>query len=151
MNRPTRQRQHLLEKIDRKQSRTPDKAGKRTKRWKKWADKHKLAYTTYTDLAGRNDVYDMIQRELDGVNQTLAAAARIRKFVLLYKELDADDGELTRTRKIRRAFVEERYAEIIAALYRDDARVAVDTTIRFQDGKTAHIQTELAIRVLGVS
>ena len=117
----------------------------------KWADKRKLAYTTYTDLAGRNDVYDMIQRELDGVNQTLAAAARIRKFVLLYKELDADDGELTRTRKIRRAFVEERYAEIISALYRDDARVAVDTTIRFQDGKTAHIQTELAIRALGVS
>ena len=116
----------------------------------KWADKRKLAYTTYTDLAGRNDVYDLIQRELDGVNQTLAAAARIRKFVLLYKELDADDGELTRTRKIRRGFVEERYAEIIAAMYGDAARVAIDTTIRFQDGKTARIQTELAVRVLGV-
>jgi long-chain acyl-CoA synthetase len=115
----------------------------------KWADKHKLAYTTYTDLAGRNEVYDMIQRELDRVNQTLAGAACIRKFVLLYKELDADDEELTRTRKIRRALVEERYAEIISAMYRDDARIAIDTTIRFQDGKTAHIQTELSVRVLG--
>ena len=117
----------------------------------KWADKRKLAYTTYTDLAGRNDVYEMIQRELDGVNQTLAAAARIRKFVLLYKELDADDGELTRTRKNPPRLRRGALCQIIAAMYRDDARVAVDTTIRFQDGKTAHIQTELAIRVLGVS
>jgi len=117
----------------------------------KWADKHKLAYTTYTNLAGRSDVYDLIERELDQVNRTLAGAARIRKFVLLYKELDADDEELTRTRKIRRAFVEDRYADIISAMYRDDARIAIDTTIRFQDGKTAHIQTELAVCVLGAA
>ena len=115
----------------------------------KWADKRKLAYTTYTDLAGRVEVYDVVQREIDRVNRTLAQAARIGKFVVLYKELDADDEELTRTRKIRRVFVEERYADILAAMYRDEDRIDVDTTIRFQDGKTARIRTELKVRALG--
>ena len=70
------------------------------------------------------------------VNETLPAATRIAAFVLLDKELDADDDELTRTRKVRRAFVAERYREVIAALYGDAPEVAIDTTIKFQDGKT---------------
>ena len=113
-----------------------------------WAEKKRISYTTYTDLSSRAEVYDLIQAELDKVNVTLQPAARIRKFVLLYKELDADDEELTRTRKVRRAFVEERYATIIAALYGEQDRIAIDTTIRFQDGKTARIQTNLAVRKL---
>ena len=68
--------------------------------------------------------------------------------MLLYKELDADDEELTRTRKVRRAFVEERYREVIAALYGDAPEVAIDTTIRFQDGKTSRIRTTLLVRRL---
>src|SRR5207302_11403364 len=112
------------------------------------AENRRLSYTTYTDLAGRPQVYDLIEREVDSVNETLPAAARIRKFVLLYKELDADDEELTRTRKVRRAFVEERYRGIIAALYGDEERIAVDTTIKFQDGKTARIQANLSVRRL---
>ncbi|HEY6004564.1 MAG TPA: AMP-binding protein, partial [Anaeromyxobacter sp.] len=82
----------------------------------KWAEKNRISYTTYTDLSAKPPVYDLLQKEVDTVNQTLPAAARIHKFVLLYKELDADDEELTRTRKVRRAFVEDRYREVIAAL-----------------------------------
>jgi long-chain acyl-CoA synthetase len=114
----------------------------------KWAEKNRLSYTTYTDLSAKAEVYDLVQREVDEVNRTLPTAARIRKFVLLYKELDADDEELTRTRKVRRVFVEERYKEVIAALYGDAPAVAIDTTIKFQDGKTSRIRTTLLVRLL---
>ena len=114
----------------------------------KWAERSKLSYTTYTDLSAKPQVYDLVQQAVDEVNRTLPAAARIHKFVLLYKELDADDEELTRTRKVRRGFVEERYREVIAALYGDAAAVPIDTTIKFQDGKTSRIQTSLLVREL---
>jgi long-chain acyl-CoA synthetase len=114
----------------------------------KWAEKNRLSYTTYTDLSAKPEVYDLVQKEVDQVNETLPAAARIQKFVLLYKELDADDEELTRTRKVRRGFVEERYKVVIDALYGDRGAVDIDTTIKFQDGKTARIQTTLLVRRL---
>ena len=117
----------------------------------KWAEREKISYTTYTDLSAKSRVYDLLQKEIDEVNKTLPAAAKIRKFVLLYKELDADDEELTRTRKVRRSFVEERYKSIIAALYGDERKIAVDTTIRYQDGRTARIQASLAVRELGAA
>ncbi len=82
-----------------------------------WAEKRRIAFTTYTDLASRPEVYDLIRREVETVNATLPPAQRIRKFLLLYKELDADDGELTRTRKVRRGVISERYGDIIAAIY----------------------------------
>ena len=114
----------------------------------KWAERSKLSYTTYTDLSAKPEVYDLVQEAVDEVNATLPQAARIHKFVLLYKELDADDEELTRTRKVRRGFVEERYREVIAALYGDAAAVPIDTIIKFQDGKTSRIQTSLLVRQL---
>jgi long-chain acyl-CoA synthetase len=117
----------------------------------KWAEREKISYTTYTDLSAKPRVYDLLQKEIDKVNQTLPAAAKIRKFVLLYKELDADDEELTRTRKVRRSFVEERYKGIIGALYGDEEKIAVDTTIRYQDGRTARIQANLAVRQMGAA
>ena len=110
----------------------------------KWAEKNRISYTTYTDLSAKPQVYDLVQQEVDLVNETLPDAARIGKFVLLYKELDADDEELTRTRKVRRGFVEERYREVIDALYGDAPEVAIDTTIKFQDGKTTRIQHHAA-------
>jgi len=116
----------------------------------KWAERRRISYTTYTDLSAKAEVYDLLQAEVDQVNETLPAAARIRKFVLLYKELDADDEELTRTRKVRRAFVEDRYQEVIAALYGDRGEVAIDTTIKFQDGKTTRIHTTLLVRELAL-
>ncbi len=114
----------------------------------KWAERNRLSYTTYTDLSAKPEVYDLVHAEVEQVNETLPAAARIRKFVLLYKELDADDEELTRTRKVRRVFVEDRYRDVIAALYGDAPEVPVDTTIKFQDGKTARIRTTLRVRRL---
>jgi long-chain acyl-CoA synthetase len=114
----------------------------------KWAEGRKISYTTYTDLSAKPEVYDLVHREVDQVNQTLPAAAKIKKFVLLYKELDADDEELTRTRKVRRVFVEERYKEVLSALYGASQQVPIDTVIKFQDGKTTRIQTTLQVREL---
>jgi long-chain acyl-CoA synthetase len=114
----------------------------------KWAERQKIPYTTYTDLSSKREVYDLLEREVSKVNETLPAPARLRKFVLLYKELDADDEELTRTRKVRRAVVEERYRDVIAAVYGEREAVDIDTTIRFQDGKTARIQARLPVRRL---
>jgi long-chain acyl-CoA synthetase len=112
----------------------------------KWAENMKISYTTYTDLSSKPEVYDLLEREVAKVNETLPAAARIRKFVLLYKELDADDEELTRTRKVRRNVVEERYRDVIAALYGETEAVDIDTTIKFQDGKVTRIQARLPVR-----
>jgi long-chain acyl-CoA synthetase len=114
----------------------------------KWAEGRRISYTTYTDLSSKREVYDLLEKEVARVNETLPAAARLRKFVLLYKELDADDEELTRTRKVRRGVVEERYRDVIAAVYGERDAVDIDTTIRFQDGKTARIQARLPVRHL---
>jgi long-chain acyl-CoA synthetase len=115
----------------------------------KWAERQKIGYTTYTDLSSRSEVYDLIEREVTQVNETLPPAARVHKFVLLYKELDADDDELTRTRKVRRSVVEQRYGDVIGAVYGEAEAVDIDATIKFQDGKSAHVQARLPVRRLG--
>jgi long-chain acyl-CoA synthetase len=114
----------------------------------KWAENRQIAYTTYTDLAAKPEVYELLRGEVEEVNATLPAAARIKRFVSLYKELDADDEELTRTRKVRRGFVEERYRQVIAALYGEARQVPIEAVIRFQDGKTARIATTLRVQEL---
>jgi long-chain acyl-CoA synthetase len=114
----------------------------------KWAEKQKIGYTTYTDLSSKPQVYDLVEREVAQVNATLPAAARVQKFVLLYKELDADDDELTRTRKVKRNVVEERYGDVIAAVYGEREVVDIDAVIKFQDGKTARVQATLPVRRL---
>jgi long-chain acyl-CoA synthetase len=111
----------------------------------RWAEKNRIAFTTLADLASRPEVYALIQREVEAVNATLPAAQRVAKFLLLYKELDADDGELTRTRKVRRAAIGEKYDEIISAIYAGRAEIEIDTRIRFQDGTTQRVQAKLAI------
>src|SRR3989442_312906 len=98
----------------------------------KWAEKNRIAFTTYTDLASRPEVYALLRKEVETVNATLPPAQRISRFLLLYKELDADDGELTRTRKVRRSVINEKYAGIIDAIYRGDADIPIDTMILFQ-------------------
>jgi long-chain acyl-CoA synthetase len=109
----------------------------------KWAEKRRIAFTTYTDLAARPEVYALLRREVELVNASLPEGQRIRKFVLLYKELDADDGELTRTRKVRRGVIGEKYGSIIDALYSDAPYVDIDTVIHFQDGTRQRIVTKL--------
>jgi len=111
----------------------------------KWAEKNRIAFTTYTDLASRAEVYDLLRKEVETVNSTLPPAQRISRFLLLYKELDADDGELTRTRKVRRGVINEKYGEIIDAIYRGESNIPVDTVIRFQDGTTQRIRTRLRV------
>jgi long-chain acyl-CoA synthetase len=115
----------------------------------KWAEKKRMSFTTYTDLASRPEVYALLRKEVETVNATLPPAQRISRFLLLYKELDADDGELTRTRKVRRGVINEKYADIIDAIYRGARNIPVDTVIRFQDGTTQRIRTSLAVVDLG--
>jgi long-chain acyl-CoA synthetase len=114
----------------------------------KWAEDHRINYTTYSDLAGKPEVYDLIEREVVRVNSTLPEKARIHKFLLLYKELDPDDEELTRTKKIRRGFINEKYVKEISALYSDAGELPIETVIRYQDGKTATLRTNLIIRTM---
>jgi len=114
----------------------------------KWAEENRINYTTYSDLAGKAEVYNLIEREVVRVNATLPAKACIAKFLLLYKELDADDEELTRTKKIRRKFINQKYAKEIATLYGDTEELPIETIIRYQDGKTATLRTNLIIRTM---
>ena len=114
----------------------------------KWAEQRSIAFTNYTSLSSQPEVYRLLREEVEKVNATLPEPQRVRKFVLLYKELDADDGELTRTRKVRRNVIAEKYADIIDAIYGDTPMVHVDTIIRFQDGTTSRIQTDLVVEKL---
>jgi long-chain acyl-CoA synthetase len=111
----------------------------------KWAEKNRITFTTYTDLSARAEIYALLQQEVEAVNATLPPAQRISRFLLLYKELDADDGELTRTRKIRRSVINEKYAGIIESIYADQNEIPVDTVIKFQDGTTQRIRTTLRV------
>jgi len=115
----------------------------------KWAERRQVAYTTYTDLAQKPEVYELIAREVERVNRDLDEAMQIKRYVLLHKELDADDEEITRTRKVRRGFVAQKYDTIIAALYADTTEVPVTSVITYQDGRQATIETKLSIRSVG--
>ncbi len=117
----------------------------------KWAEKNRISFTTYTDLSSRPETYELLRKEVEAVNATLPPAQRISKFLLLYKELDADDGELTRTRKVRRTVINEKYADIINAIYGGKPDIDIDTVIRFQDGTTQRIHCTLPVIDLGTS
>ncbi|MGW8303264.1 MAG: AMP-binding protein, partial [Desulfobacterales bacterium] len=112
----------------------------------KWADENKLNYTSYQELSQMPQVYDLVEKQIRQANKDLPDLAKVVKFTNLYKELDPDDDELTRTRKLRRAFVEKRYEEILGALYSDNDAVHIDTTIKYEDGREAHIKTDMQIR-----
>ncbi len=114
----------------------------------KWAEQRGIAFTNYTNLSNQQTVYDLIEAEIRKVNATLPEAHRISRFLLLYKELDADDGELTRTRKVRRSVINEKYSDIIEAIYGDSDSVHVDTVISFQDGTRSRIVTDLQLVTL---
>ncbi len=111
----------------------------------KWAEKRRIAFSTYTDLAARPEIAELLTREVATINRTLPEAQRVARFVLLYKELDADDGELTRTRKVRRGVIAEKYADIIGRIYAGANSVDVDTMIVFQDGTRQRVRTELRV------
>ena len=113
-----------------------------------WAERHRIPYTTFTDLARRDEVYRLVRRHVEGVNEDLPPAARIRRFLLLHKELHADDAELTRTRKVRRGYIASRFGDIIGALQGDGDSVTVATEITYQDGRTSEMAHELRIETM---
>jgi long-chain acyl-CoA synthetase len=115
-----------------------------------WAERNNVAYASYQELAAHPQVYDMLLKRLDEVNRQLAeepqmAATQIRRFLILHKELDADDGEMTRTQKVRRATVAERYAPLIAALYDGSTHCRVATEVTFEDGRKGVVEGDLRI------
>ena len=110
-----------------------------------WAEHQRMGYTTYTDLAGKQQVRDLIAEEVDRANQDLPESIRIRRFVLLHKQFDPDDDEITRTRKVRRNVIADRYGQIIEALRTGAGSVSVTSTITYQDGSTTVREIDLDI------
>ena len=110
-----------------------------------WAEERNIVYSSYPELSQNSAVYDLVRKEIIKMNKDLPPVAKIKKFVNLYKEFYADDDELTRTRKLRRAFVEERYKNILDGLYSDTDNVHMDTDITYEDGRLVHIITDLRV------
>lgn len=115
-----------------------------------WAERNNIAYASYQELAGHPDVYGIVAQHVDAANRKLAseplmAASQIRRFLVLHKELDADDGELTRTQKVRRSFIAERYGELIEALYDGSTSRRVETEITYEDGRKGRIAATVRI------
>ncbi|KAA3628635.1 MAG: long-chain fatty acid--CoA ligase [Proteobacteria bacterium] len=116
-----------------------------------WAEKRGLAYSGYTDLAGKKEVYDIIGQCIDEVNEQLVedpllSESQVHRFLILHKELDPDDDELTRTRKVRRGFVAEKYAVLVDALYSARNECHIVTEVKFEDGRRGTIEANLQIR-----
>ncbi len=118
-----------------------------------WAERNNIVYGSYQELAAHPDVYRMVEEHVEQVNRDLAseprvASAQIKRFLILHKELDADDGELTRTLKVRRAFVVERFQSLIDALYSDRDEQFVSTEVTFEDGRKGSIDATVRIQTL---
>jgi long-chain acyl-CoA synthetase len=113
-----------------------------------WAEKNEIAYTTYTDLSQKSSVYELIRSHVSAVNRAVPPAARIHRFLLLHKELHADDAELTRTRKVRRRFIATRFQDLVHALYGDSDLVTVNLEITYQDGRNASVEHQLRIETM---
>src|SRR5690606_11462439 len=116
-----------------------------------WAERNNVVYGSYQELAGHPRVYEMIEKHVAEVNRSLAeegamAGAQIRRFLILHKELDADDGELTRTQKVRRGFIAERYAPLVTALYDGSKEADIRTEVTFEDGRKGVIAARVKIR-----
>ena len=116
-----------------------------------WAERNNVVYASYQELAGHPLVYDMIEKHVAEVNRDLArdkvmAGAQIKRFLILHKELDADDGELTRTQKVRRGFIAERYAPLVTALYDGSDEADIATEVTFEDGRKGMIKARVKIR-----
>jgi long-chain acyl-CoA synthetase len=115
-----------------------------------WAERRNLPYAGYTDLAQKPEVYQLIRECVEKVNadlsrDTLLAGSQVSRFLVLHKELDADDGELTRTNKVRRGFIAERYQPLVDALYGGKTEQYIETTVKFEDGRSGSVSATLKI------
>jgi long-chain acyl-CoA synthetase len=111
----------------------------------RWAEKRGIPYTTYIDLSQKPEVYQLIQEDVKEVNNTMPEGGRVRKFVIMHKEFDADESEMTRTRKLRRGYLADHYHNIIESIYIDDEQVTVSASVRYQDGREGIVETALQI------
>jgi long-chain acyl-CoA synthetase len=116
-----------------------------------WAERRGLPYAGYIDLAGKPEVLDLIAECVEKVNADLAhdaklANSQIHRFLVLHKELDPDDDELTRTRKVRRRFIQDKYGVLVDALYGERSEQYIETQVKFEDGRTGKISATLKIR-----
>jgi len=114
----------------------------------KWAERHRIPYTTFVDLSQKHEVADLVRQDLERVNGYLPEPSRVRKFVLLHKEFDPDEAELTRTRKLRREFMEQRYKDLIDAMYGDKEAVSVEAPVTYRDGRKGVVTTGIKVRGL---
>jgi long-chain acyl-CoA synthetase len=112
----------------------------------KWAEARGVSYTTFADLSQKDEVGELVRGDIDRVNAALPAPARVKRFVLLPKEFDVDEGEMTRTRKLKRQFLATRYAELIDALYDGEGEVPMVTEVRYRDGRRAKLTTRVKLR-----
>jgi long-chain acyl-CoA synthetase len=117
----------------------------------RWAERRRLAYTSYTDLSQKPEVYDLVEHEVARVNRSLQEdavlrAAQIRRFLILIKELDPDDEEITRTRKVRRGYIGQKYAALIEALYSEHDHVQVEARVTYEDGRTGSVRADVRLR-----
>ena len=115
-----------------------------------WAERNNVTYASYQELAAHPSVYEMVRAHVDEVNRSLAAepmlaGAQIRRFLILHKELDADDGELTRTQKVRRSFIADRYAPLVTGLYDGSHEQHIATAVTFEDGRKGAIEATVRI------
>ena len=111
----------------------------------RWAEKRGIAFTTYVDLSQREEVYEIIRGELRTINESLPAYSQVKRFVILHKEFDADEAELTRTRKLRRGALHEKYHELLEAIYGGRREVHVSAEVKYRDGRTGTVETELRV------
>ena len=112
----------------------------------RWAGQRRVAYSTFAELSQKPEVHELMEQEIDRINSTLSAGCRVKKYVNLHKEFDPEEGELTRTRKLKRAFLEERYHELIDAIYADKTEVPIEAHIRYRDGRLGTTKTTLSIK-----
>jgi len=114
----------------------------------KWAEDNRINYTTFVDLSQRSDVAELVLEDIRRVNDILPRETRIKRFVLLHKEFDADEGELTRTRKLKRGVMHKTYGDLIEAVYKGKDSIEINAPVKYRDGRTGIIKTQLNIRTV---
>jgi long-chain acyl-CoA synthetase len=114
----------------------------------RWAEKNKVPYTTFVNLSQSPEVCDLIQKDVERINTKIPENVKIKRFALLHKEFDPDEGELTRTRKLRRWFLEDKYKELAEAIYRGKDKITTEAEVKYRDGRTGKVSTSINIRDL---
>ena len=114
----------------------------------KWAEAKRIVFTTFADLSQKEQTREVIKNEIMKVNQFLAEEARIKKFVVLHKEFDPDEAEMTRTRKLKRSPIEDKYGDLIKCMYGDDDNFTVESEVKYRDGRVGKMSMKLGINTI---